>query len=97
MATPEGKVKDGVKKLLKQYGAYWHMPVQTGYGAPALDFHACHRGYYLGIETKAAGKKLTKRQAFIADEIRNAGGEVLVVNGDDYVALEQWLNEKENE
>lgn len=84
-------MKDGVKKLLKKHGAYWHMPVQTGYGAPALDFHVCYRGHYLGIETKATGKKLTKRQAFIADEIKNAGGKVLVVEGLEFDELKHWL------
>jgi len=94
MQTPEGKVKDRVKKLLKQYGAYYHMPVQTGYGAPALDFHVCHRGRYAAVETKAAGKKLTKRQEFISAEINKAGGKVFVVTGTaDTDNLEAWLSE----
>ena len=59
MATPEGKVKEKVKKLLKAHGAYYHMPVQNGMGAPSLDFIGCHRGLYYGIETKAGNKQPT--------------------------------------
>lgn len=93
MQTPEGKVKDAVKKLLKKHGAYWHMPVQTGYGAPALDFHVCHRGRYAAVETKAAGKKLTQRQVFISEEVTKAGGKVFKVIGMDLHELEAWLSE----
>jgi len=82
MATPESKVKDAVKKMLKEYKAYQHWPVQTGYGAPTLDCIACVAGLYIAIETKAPGKKPTPRQLLTMEEINNAGGITLVVDGD---------------
>ena len=90
--TPEGKVKEKVKKLLKAHGAYYHMPVQNGMGAPSLDFIGCHRGLYYGIETKAGNKQPTPRQETTIAQIRAAGGLAFVVNevsGLD--ELEAWL------
>jgi len=92
MQTPEGKVKRRVIALLKRHKAYYHMPVQTGFGSPALDFHVCSAGRYAGIETKAAGNTLTDRQLAIADEIRAAGGRVFVVTDYDGMReLGDWL------
>ncbi len=54
--TPEGKVKDKIKKMLKEHGAYFHMPVQNGMGAPTLDFVGCYCSHYFAIEAKAPGK-----------------------------------------
>lgn len=92
MTTPETKVKNKVKALLKEHGAYWHCPVQNGMGAPSLDFICCHRGRYFGIETKAGNKKPTPRQETTINQIRLAGGLAFVVNEvsglDD---LEYWL------
>jgi len=91
--TPEGKIKAHVKILLKKAGAYYHCPVQNGMGAPALDFHVCLPvkitpdmvgktvGMYLGIETKAPGKKPTARQLLTAKEITAAHGEVAIIDG----------------
>ena len=79
--TPEGKVKQNIKAVLKKYGAYYHMPVQNGMGTPALDFHVCCAGKYLGIEAKSPGKKPTPRQLLTAREIVEAGGEVLFIDG----------------
>lgn len=90
--TPEGKVKDGVKNWLRKLQAYWHMPVQNGMGAPALDFHVCVPivitqamvgktiGVYVGIETKAPGKHPTPRQLRTMREIEDAGGVALCVD-----------------
>ena len=78
-STPEGKVKDQVKRLLKKYGAYQHWPVQTGYGAPCLDCHGCYNGLYFAVETKAPGKRLTPRQELTVQDIESTGGAVFVV------------------
>lgn len=80
MSTPEGKVKDKVKKLLKQYGVYYHMPVQNGMGSPTLDFICCFRGHYIAIETKAPGGKPTERQTMTMAQIADAGGIVYVIS-----------------
>ena len=92
VVTPEGRVKDAVKKLLKEHRVYWHMPVQNGMGAPSLDFVCCVKGKYFAIETKAPGKKPTPRQENTIAEIQRAGGKVFVIDGS-LDALEIWLKE----
>lgn len=81
MTTPEGKVKDKVKKALKEAGAYYHMPVQNGMGKPSLDFVCCHKGRFLAIETKTEKGDLTLRQKMTMDEMQKAGAVVLVIRG----------------
>ena len=92
MTTPEGKVKEAVKKLLREHNVYWHMPVQNGMGAPSLDFVCCANGKYFAIETKAPGKKPTPRQECTMAEIQRAKGKCFVIDGD-LSTLEMWLKE----
>jgi len=80
--TPEGKIKDKVKAVLKKHGAYYFMPVQTGYGASTLDFLVCHKGNFIAIETKAPGKKLTARQEVIVNDIAAAKGWTVTIDGE---------------
>lgn len=104
--TPEGKVKARVKALLKRFGAYYHMVVQNGMGAPSLDFVGCHEititpdmvgkklGLFFAVETKAGNKDMTDRQKQTASEMRKSGAEVFLVNDVEGLAeLEQWLKE----
>jgi len=79
--TPEGRVKAKVKKALDKLGTdCWRfMPVQTGYGVPALDYLLCIRGRFVAIETKAPGKRLTALQEGTKAAMEAAGGIVLVV------------------
>lgn len=79
--TPEGRVKKMVKKALDQFGSdCWRfMPVQSGYGIPALDYLLSIRGHFVAIETKAPGKKLTPLQESTKAAIEAAGGHVFVV------------------
>tara|TARA_R110000868_G_scaffold238912_1_gene493419 strand:+ start:5266 stop:5568 length:303 start_codon:yes stop_codon:yes gene_type:complete len=93
--TPEGRVKEKVKKLLRSYGVYWHMPVQNGMGAPSLDFICCAKGWYLAIETKAPGGVPTPRQMATCKQITDAEGLAIVVRDEhDLAALETTLNLK---
>lgn len=83
MTTPEGKIKEIVKKCLKKlqdrgFSVYRFMPVQNGMGAPALDFYVCIEGLFVAIETKAPGKTLTARQFKTSEAIAAAGGYVIV-------------------
>lgn len=78
--TPEGKIKKLVKAYLDKIGAYHFWPVQMGYGAKTLDCLACIDGLFIGIETKAPGKKPTPLQELCMEEILNAGGECFVVS-----------------
>ena len=92
--TPEGKVKDRVKRILKATaGVYYHCPVQNGMGMPSLDFIGCCHGLYIGIETKAPGKKPTGRQRGTMSQIEAAGGKVFVIDGaeESYAELADWL------
>jgi hypothetical protein len=92
--TPEGKVKQRVKRLLEASGAYYHMPVQNGMGAPTLDFTGCHAGRYFAVETKAGGNTLTPRQQQTARAIAAARGAVFVVSDvTGYERLNAWLRE----
>ena len=94
--TPEGKVKAKVKRILNNAGVYYFMPVQTGYGMPTLDFLCFHKSQGFAIETKAPGKKPTKRQEAIIHEIQLAGAQVFVIDGVEgsYDWLQQWLERR---
>ena len=82
MKTEEGRLKDQVKRYLRQLNAYYHMPVPSGYGRQTVDFLCCipqyHNGgrigRFLAIETKAPGKKPTPRQEQCLREVQEAGG-----------------------
>lgn len=92
MSTPEGKVKAKVKKRMKELPrVYPFWPVQTGLGATTLDSLWCVNGWFVSIETKAKGNKLTPRQLIVMQDIKNAGGLVYVV--DDDASLEYAVND----
>lgn len=81
--TPEGRIKELVKRLLDRYGddVYREMPVPGGFGKSGLDFTICFFGHFIAVETKAPGKKPTGRQELRIREIERAGGAVFVVDG----------------
>jgi hypothetical protein len=83
--TPEGRIKSKVTAAIKLFGRrIWKfMPVQTGYGLPALDYLLCVNGKFVAIETKAKGHKLTPRQDDTKVAIEAAGGLVFVVDDDE--------------
>jgi len=90
MATPEGKVKDRIKKELKQLGAFIYMPVPSGFGVRGVpDFLACYQGLFIGIEAKAPGRRgqanagLSKLQVIKRKEILDAGGLYFTIDGED--------------
>lgn len=90
--TPEGRVKAKVKSCLQANGAYYHMPVQNGMGAPTLDFVGCHFGRFFAVETKAGNKGMTPRQETTAEAMRAAGAKVFLVNEATGLSeLAQWL------
>lgn len=77
--TPESKVKQKVKSLLDEHGAWHNWPVPGGYGIPMLDCVGCHCGYFFAIETKAEGQHLTPRQEFTKSQMELAGAKVFVI------------------
>ena len=79
--TPEGKVKAKVKKTLTELGAYYAMPIGSGFGnAGVPDFLVCYNGAFIGIETKANGGEPTKLQQKNLLDIILAGGHSLLIN-----------------
>lgn len=93
--TPEGKIKNEVKKALNRAGAWFYMPVQNGMGVVGIpDFVGCYRGHFFAIETKAPGKakNLTPNQMLRMDEIRAAGGAAFVVDGaESWAQVDEWM------
>lgn len=91
--TPEGRVKNDVKKVLKARGIWFFMPMQNGFGVVGIpDFICCWKGQFLAIETKAPGKRTdtTANQERKLQEIRDHGGWSIVV--DDAHQLIEYLN-----
>ena len=81
--TPEGRVKDAVKALLRERRIWYYMPVGNGMGVVGIpDFICCWDGKFLAIETKAPGKagNTTPNQKRRIAEIQSANGLALVVD-----------------
>ena len=92
-STPEGRVKQAVRAYLKAIGAYYYQPMSNGMGrVGAPDFMVCHKGRFMGIETKAPGKRghTTPNQDRELAEIRAANGIALVV--DDVSQLKEIMD-----
>jgi len=91
--TPEAKVKKQIRAILERVGAYYSMPIGSGFGnAGTPDFLVCHRGLFIGIEAKAGRGKPTALQEHNLNRIMQAGGEALVVNEKNINKLEELLN-----
>jgi len=93
--TPEGKVKNRIRKILKERGVYYAMPHGAGYGnAGVADFLCCVNGHFLAIEAKAKGGKLTALQEKNSQEVQKANGISLVIDEEALASelLERTLN-----
>jgi hypothetical protein len=93
-STPEGRVKDAVKKWLAERGAYFYMVVPNGFSRAGVpDFLVCLYGTFVGIETKAPGKRrnTTALQKRELAWIEKSGGVSLVV--DDVRQLEEHFGD----
>ena len=85
--TPEGRVKAKVKALLKKYNIYHFMPATGGYGRSGIpDFICCAQGpkskhgYFLAIECKANGGRVTALQHRELENIKENGGISFIVD-----------------
>ena len=100
-STPESKVKKSVKNVLESLGAYYVMPVTSGFGrSGAPDFLVCLNGRFIGIECKAGTNKPTALQEAEMARIRHAGGKTLVVNEtnlNDVKELVAWIKKQPQE
>jgi hypothetical protein len=93
MATPESRVKKRVKEVLKNLGAYYVMPVTSGYGnSGAPDFLVCYQGKFIGLECKAGKGKVTALQQRNLDQIDLAGGWSFVINEENVEQLNNLVN-----
>lgn len=101
MSTPEGRVKDYVRKQMTQLYplSYRFMPVQQGLGAAALDFYYCVDGHWIAIETKRpvghdiTWEDATPRQRATMKDIVAAGGSCWIVDGPESFtrAHDEWF------
>ena len=92
--TPEGEIKDQVRKILDEMNAYYFFPAANGYGRTGIpDVIACIGGHFVGIECKAGSKQPTALQQRELDNIEKAGGTGLLVNADN---IEYLKNNLEN-
>ena len=80
-STPEAAVKKKIRAILDEYGAYYAMPIGSGYGNSGVpDFLVCYKGWFIGIEAKAGKGKTTALQDMNLDKIGKAGGMAMVIN-----------------
>jgi hypothetical protein len=92
----ERKLKQQVCEMLDTVGAWYWMPVPSGYGRSTLDFIGCYRsiidgrGTFFVIETKSPGNQLTHRQAAELQKIRDAGG--IAIWGDNIDSIRDQFN-----
>jgi Holliday junction resolvase len=87
-------VKQQVVKMLKDRGAYYFYPVASGYmsiGVP--DIVACYKGAFMGIECKAGGNKPSVLQEKNLADITANQGIAMIVNEDNLVAFQNFLDE----
>ncbi len=86
--TPEGRVKEEIKKVLKEFGVWFYMPVPSPMGRAGIpDFMGVTPwdGKALGIEAKAPKGKPTENQKRFIQEMTAAGALAMVAWGADEV------------
>jgi Holliday junction resolvase len=92
MATPESKVKQQVKTILNDLGAYYFMPATGGYGRSGVpDFVGCYLGRFFALECKANGGTTTTLQQREIKRIIDAGGYASVVDEQAVPTLKQLM------
>ena len=92
--TPEGKVKNRLKTMLKQHGIWFYMPQAGPFGKAGIpDFILIVEGKFVGVECKAdKSKKPTPLQVIAMEDIEKAGGKCFVVRDNDTQwELERWI------
>lgn len=78
-STPEAKCKKRIKALLDKYGAWYCMPIGTGYGNSGVpDFVGIYKGQGFTVEAKADTNP-TALQQHEMDKVMAAGGVAMVV------------------
>jgi len=94
MLTPESKVKEKIKKVLKAHGVYYAMPIGTGYGNSGVpDFLCCINGHFVAIEAKAGKGVATALQLKNLAAIDLAGGHPMIIREDNMQYLLNVIEE----
>jgi len=94
-ATLEKKVKDRVRKILDELGAYYFFPATGGYGRSGVpDIVGCYNGMFFGIECKAGKGTTTALQDRELQRIKDAGGIALVVNENNVEEVKSILEQQ---
>lgn len=94
--TPEGYVKDEIKKILEAAGIEYSMKMTMGYGKSGWpDFDTVFRGICVTIEAKydQEEKGPTALQRDAMQRIRKSGGITLVLDMQNYHLLEQLITD----
>lgn len=82
--TPEGKVKAEIRAILDSLGVWYFCPTMKGWGRTGIpDFIVCHRGKFIAIEAKAAGKEPNTNQTKELADIEKHGGLPIVTHPED--------------
>jgi len=90
--TPEAKVKEKIKKILKAHAVWYAMPHGAGYGNAGIpDFLCCHKGKFLAIEAKAGNGVPTALQRKELETIKRTGGDAWLVNEDNIDIFEEHM------
>lgn len=95
MSTPEGLVKEKIKRILKWHKVHYAMPRGTSYGRQGVaDFVCCAYGRYLAVEAKAhKNSRQTAMQKYEMEQVWRAGGVYLLIHEDNLSELEVCLME----
>lgn len=90
--TPEGKVKQKIKLIIKKYGVYTPT-MQNGYGSNGTsDSLNCVCGEFVAVEAKSdPTKKPTPLQQIYLRKIVEAGGYAFVIDAENLPLLEPFL------
>lgn len=79
--TPEGKVKDAIKGVLKAFDVWYCMPRGTVFGRSGVpDFLCCVNGKFLAIEAKAGKNTTSALQKQELQSITAHKGSAIVVS-----------------
>jgi len=92
VSTPEGKVKDKLKKYLTSIGAWHYWPVSNGMGRHGIpDCIACYKGFFISVETKKEGGKCTALQLKEGAKIITAEGFWTAYDGTNLGTVEEYV------
>ena len=99
----EKQFENKVKAYLKEQGCwfvkYWSGNAQNGKkftkdGVP--DLLVCWKGYFLGIELKAEGGKVSELQQWNLDQIDKAGGIGIVLYPHDFEEFKNFIERNQD-